>query len=241
MSIQMAGRGERALRVLAAVVVLLPASGCRTARMELPETLVTEERMAVSGRQGFAMRRRIRFGSFETTPVRRSWTRVRERGASSSAVQLDRRQEYSFVLREDGAERWSVSCLSTLRAFVLQAGGIEARPSNESALFCNVQSLADATLAWELQLAERHERPLAGALSRGGERLAVVGTNRSPHGLPLGSTTGFEIREGDRPIGAVEVINSGAVWLPGGVGPERRSLLAAVAAALLALEDPRDG
>jgi hypothetical protein len=216
------------------------ASGCQVARMDLPESLAGVERLEVRGRQGLSLRQRIRFGEYETSRVSRSWTRVRDRGATSTARQHDRRQEYRFILSEGGVERWSVSCLSTLRAFVLEAGGVEVRPSDESALFCNLQSLQEPEIAWELQLREQHERPLQGVLSRGGERIAVRGTNRSQGPFALGSTTGFELGDSGS-AAAVEVINSGAVFLPATLTPERRSLLATAAAALLALEDPRGG
>jgi hypothetical protein len=227
----------RGVTLAVLLVAVLPA--CRTARMELPATLSSAERMGVEGRQGLQVRQRIRFGRYETHELRRSWTGTRDRGATAVARQRDRRQEYSFTLREAGEGVWTVSCLSHLRTLTIDARVVEVRPTDESALYCNLQSLRDPAEAWELDLRERRERPLSGTLRRGGERLAIVGTNRLENALPTGSTSGFEIRAGERAVGAVEVINSGAVWLGVEGSDERRSLLAAAAAALLALEDPR--
>jgi hypothetical protein len=239
MTIDTRGIPAAAVRITIVLALMIGGTGaCQMARMELPDSLAGAERLEVRGRQGLSFRQRIRFGEYETSRVRRSWTRVRDRGATSSARQHDRRQEYRFIVSEGAVERWSVSCLSTVRAFVLEAGGVEIRPSDESALYCNLQSMQDPETAWELQLREQHERPLQGVLSREGERIAVRGTNRSQGPLALGSTTGFEFGEQSA---AVEVINNGAVFLTAELTRERRSLLAAAAAALLALEDPRDG
>jgi hypothetical protein len=55
----------------------------------------------------------------------------------------------------------------------------------------------------------------------------------------MDATTGYEFRDADGVIGAVEVLNRGAVWLSGDLGAERRRTLAAASAALLLLEDLR--
>jgi len=57
--------------------------------------------------------------------------------------------------------------------------------------------------------------------------------------LPAGQTTGYELRSGDRVVGAVEVIGGGAVRLRPELGATERAVLAATAAALLLLEDLR--
>lgn len=241
MSQQTRTKRSRAVSHIGMLALLLAPAlpACQMARMELPETLATAERMPVEGRQGLQWRQRVRFGPYDVHQLRRSWTRGRDRGGPD-AVQRDRRQEYSFTLREAGADRWTVSCLSSLRTLSIDVHTVEIRPEDESALYCNLQSLEDPDEAWELELQERHERPLTGTLSRGAERLQVVGTNRAERSLPLGSTTGYELREAGQVIGAVEVINNGAVWLPGGLEPERRTVLSAASAALLLLEELRE-
>jgi hypothetical protein len=222
--------------VLVAITALI-APGCQAARMPLPEGLATAERLPVSGRQGLRPGTRLRFGSFEAHPVTRSWTRGRERGAIPTATERERTQTYRFTLREDGAERWFVACRASLRSVRFDVGPILVNPSDESALYCNLQAAGDERIAWELELEERHGRPLAGTLALAPTRLNIVGTARVESALPMGLTTGYEIRVGDDVLGAVEVINGGAIWLRHDLDPGRRQLLAATAAALLLLED----
>jgi hypothetical protein len=225
------------LGALALAVLLLPA--CQTARMPIPDTLATSERMPVSGRQGLQVNQSLRFGPFEAHGVRRSWTRGRDRGATTVATQHERRQEYRFTLREAGEDHWFVACHAAALTVSIDILSVDFRPTDESAVYCNLQLLSDPSTSWTLDLRETRDRPLSGTLSGGGERLAVSGTNRVDRALAMDATTGYEFRDADGVIGAVEVLNRGAVWLSGDLGAERRRTLAAASAALLLLEDLR--
>jgi hypothetical protein len=235
-----AQRAARLGILLGILIGMLLVPGCRTARMPLPETLSATERMPVSGRQGLRLRRQnLSFGPFQAHGVARSWTGGRDRGGSR-ATHSSRRQSYRFSLREGDREYWHVACQATLTRVTVDAVLVDILPTDESALYCNIQSAEDASTSWEMVLRESHERPLAGTLTLGNQRLDVVGTNRIEDSLPLGPTTGYELREGGSVIGAVEVINKGAVWMRGELDPERRRLLGAVAAALLLQDDLRE-
>jgi hypothetical protein len=225
------------LGILLATLVL---SGCQTARIPLPETLATAERMPVSGRQGLRLKgQTLSFGPFKAHDMARSWTRGRDRGGAR-ATHSERGQSYRFSLREGDQDHWHVACQATLTRATIDAVLVDILPTDESALYCNIQSVDRATTAWELVLRESRERPLTGTLTLGENRVDVVGTNRIERSLPLGQTTGYELREGGSAVGAVEVMNSCAVWLRGDLDPDRRRLLSAAAAALLLLDDLRE-
>lgn len=226
--------------MLGILLAMLLLPGCRAARMPLPEALSATERMPVSGRQGLRLKGQdLSFGPFQAHGVARSWTAGRARGGSR-ATHSDRRQSYRFSLREGAREYWHVACQATLTRVTVDAVLVDILPTDESALYCNIQSAEDASTSWELVLRESRERPLAGTLTLGNQGLDVVGTNRIERSLPLGTTTGYEVREGGSAIGAVEVINKGAVWMRGDLDPDRRRLLGAAAAALLLLDDLRE-
>jgi hypothetical protein len=230
--------GRRRLTATGLVAVLaLP--GCSTARLPVPDALAGSERMAVSGRQGLRLRESLRFGPYEAHQVSRSWTRGRDRG-EASATASDRSQSFRFVLREAGHDHWHVACHASVTRLRIDAVVVDVHPTDESALYCNLESVERATTAWTLELRERRDRPLSGHLAVHAQRLEVVGTNRLERSLPLGTTSGYEIRETGTAVAAVEVINHGAVWLREDQDPERRRLLSAVAAALLLLEDLRE-
>lgn len=219
------------------LLVLLPA--CQTARMPVPETLAASERMPVQGRQGWKLNQQIRFGPFETSEVQRSWTRGRDLRVLAYE-RNNRRQQYSFTLREAAQDRWRVTCAATLLARTIHTPVVDVEPTNRSALHCSLRSLEGSGEVWELMLHEQRERPLAGTLTRDGATLRVLGTNRLDRALSTSATTGYEIQENGRVLGAVEVINDGAVWLRGDVAPGSRSLVSATSAALLLLEDLRE-
>jgi hypothetical protein len=220
---------------IAMIVMLL--AGCQAARMPVPDALAAAERLSVSGRQGLKPSQRLRFGPYEAHPVRRSWTRGGDRGGTLTARQRERSQTYQFTLNEGDAAVWFVACRASVESVRIDLGVVDVHPSDESALYCNLQSSTDRLTAWELDLRERHGRPLAGTLTREDASIGVVGTDRLQGALPLSGTTGYELRHGGAAIGAVEVVNNGAVWLGPDLDTERRGLLAATAAALLLLED----
>lgn len=229
-------------RAIAPIVVLVTLSlgGCQAARMPVPEPLAGAERMSVSGRQGFRLSPRLRFGVYEAQSIQRSWTRGRDRGATPVATHSERTQTYRFTLHEGEVARWFVACRAAVQSLRIDLRVVDMHPDDKSALYCNLQSTADRLTAWELELAERHGRPLAGTLTLGPSRLDVMGTDRVAGALSMGATTGYEIRSEGDVVGAVEVINRGAVWLRPDLDPERRSVLAAVATALLLFDDLYD-
>ena len=224
-------------RAILTLLVLLPA--CQMARMPVPEALTTSERMPVQGRQGWKLNQQIRFGPFETSKVQRSWTRGRDLSVAAYE-RNNRRQEYSFTLREAGQDRWRVTCAATLLARTVHTPVVDVVPTNRSALQCSLRSLEGPGEVWELMLHEQRERPLAGTLTHDGVTLRVLGTNRLDRALSSSATTGYEIQENGKVLGATEVINDGAVWLRSDVDPARRSLVSATSAALLLLEDLRE-
>src|SRR5690606_28584764 len=111
----------------------------------------------------------------------------------------------------------------------IDAAVVDIHTTDESALYCHLEPADRASTAWELELHERRDRPLGGHLAQGDQRLDVVGTDRLERALPLGTTSGYEIRERDIAVAAVEVINQGAVWLRENLDPDRRRMLSAVA------------
>lgn len=214
-------------------------AGCQATRMPGPDELSTSQRLAVEGRQGWKIHEHLRFGPYEAHEIDRSWTRGRDREILLYSGNK-RRQRYTFTLREGGVDRWDVSCEANLTKHALGADGAEVALKNRSWLDCSLRSLGAPAEVWEMALSERSERPLGGRLSHGAAELEVRGTRKIQGGLPGEATTGYEVLEEERVVGAVEVVNNGAVWLHEGLSPDRQSLLSASAAALLLLEDLRE-
>lgn len=226
-----------ALLGLFAITVL---SGCSVRHIPIPDGLAASERMPVRGRQGLSIGQRIRFGPYQTDRIDRSWTRGSgyERGAVS---ETRRRQSYRFQLTgTDGADAWRVRCEAGLLVGAIDLQFVTIEHTSRSGLVCALAP-ADGGAPWTLQLEESRGRPLAGTLQSGTEAIDVVGTDRVVGGLSPGMTTGYHLARGDEPFAAVEVLNAGMVWLRPGLTPAERNLAAAAAAALLAMQELRDG
>lgn len=221
------------------LLVLLALSACRTAHMPLPEPLASVDPMPVHGRQGWKISESLRFGPYEVHAIDRSWVRGRDLRLGAAAWER-RSQQYAFTL-SDGAElQWQVACEAHLRRTTLEERGLEVALSDRSSLRCTLRDPAAARPPWTLALAETHEAPLQGTVAGGRKTLDVVGTARLQGGTFAGSDpTGYEIRTPEKALAAVEVLNAGTVWMVGGALPSDRAVFAAIAAALLLLEDLR--
>jgi hypothetical protein len=226
------------LRLSFALPVLLVPLGCGMASLPLPEDLATAEPMRVEGRQGWRIQQTVRFGPYSTSEVERSWTRGRDRRVGPAATSR-REQTFEFTLLEAGSPHWRVACRANLSYGSWDAGVVEIVRRDQSGVQCTGRPLSEPAATWRMNLQEQGDRPLAGTLSGGGVVIDVVGSNRVQGALPAGFTTGYNLRERDRTVAAVEVMNDGAVW----IAPRSRgadgTMLAAAAATLLLLEDLR--
>jgi len=79
---------------------------------------------------------------------------------------------------------------------------------------------------------------LQGVMMVGAARIDISGTHRlDATSLRLGSPAGYIFQVDSQPVGAVEVINGGTVWLSDSLTPEARTAMAAASAALLLYQD----
>lgn len=224
--------------VVAGFALMILLAGCQTARMPLPQALSASERLPVQGRQGMKIREHMHFGPYEAIDIDRSWTRGSD--LQVLAYKGNRRnQQYAFVLREGGVSRWRVACDVFLRVHAVRTPVVDVDVTNRSELECSLHAIDQPAEAWRLSLEEKGERPLEGVLLGEGLHFEVRGTRHLEKGLPAEATTGYQVTDAAQPVGAVEVIGSGAVWLHEAVQPAQRGVLAATATALLLLEDLR--
>jgi hypothetical protein len=226
----------RATTLLLGLPLLLAA--CASAGMTLPGELASAERMPVEGRGGWRASQRAAFGPYEATDVDRSWTRGSgwRVGAGPIGGGTNRAaQEYVFRFLEGGEERGWVRCATWGSRGTLSTV-VDVDLSARVGLECAQYAPGDEEPVWDLVLGATRDRHLEGHLRLGEHRYAVVSTGPGG-GLTPADPFGFEIRDGERALAAVEIVNEGAVWLAPEVVGERRTAFAAVAAGLL-LYDP---
>jgi hypothetical protein len=230
------GRKEvrvKTIRILAAAMVL---GACTHATLAVPPELSGGTQLQVTGRTGSGYDERIRFGTFATDRVNRSWT---DRQITPGIISRQRYewQDYRFRLMEDSATFASESCRANAAADVQRLpGGTQLTQDRSGRLDCTITP-PDSSQTWRMQLRADVQGRLRGTLSGGGRGLAVEGS--TPLGTDRGCclSAGYYLRDGDgRTLAAVETIRDGTVWLAPNLSHGDRRLAAAAAAALLAYE-----
>lgn len=223
------------------ILFAIAAAGCSTARMPVDDTLASGEYLAVEGRQGWKIHERVTFGSYATENVDRSWTKGS--GLAINEVEMNRRrQTYSFTFLDAGAPLYAVACEVRLRHGEVNTPIVDVEFRNRSTLDCSLDPTVTREydrISWTLSLEEHGEKPLTGLLSSNGGTFDVSGTNKLKGGLPVSFTTGYYIRRDGRDIGAIEVVNDGAVRIKADLSASDKHAVAAAGAALLLLEDLR--
>jgi hypothetical protein len=181
---------------------------------------------------------RVTFGAYEAHDVRRSSTEEREERILWT-VRGSVWQTLSFQLREGLQELWQVHCQATAETSVTPVPPGHVTSPGPTRLSCVFTAAADSALRWELSAEARGDAPLSGAVRRDADSYAVVGTNALEGGGHFQSTTsGYYVALNDRTLGAVDLLNAGAVYLAADLTPTQRGLVAGVAATFLLLGSP---
>ena len=235
------------LAAVVAVVAVVAASACTAAQAPTPATLATATRMPVSGRQGWKIGERLSFGPYVADSVQRSWTKGADFSYGPSGgpqnARARRTQSYAFVQRDAGAAPIAGACEARLRQRAVESKVVDVQLEDASTLQCRLVPDADTLLAWTVALSERRDAPLEGTIARAADGRAVYavrGTNRlAGAALATGETTGYELLQGARIVGMVDVTNAGAVVLAPALPDGARRILAATASALLLAEELR--
>ncbi len=234
---------------------LLPAfaglslGGCEAAHMVLPQDLQGDtSELAVEGLRLSVFDGTFEFGPYRVADVHRGWTRTAGSSASSGDSEIrssKAEQKYRLSVSEPDRPARAVQCTNTanwsqLETEGLLGGGFGVEFSSDHRLACTLTpdgGEAPSTLVMTRSLSA-NETALQGVLVDGATRIDIAATHKlDTTSLQLGRPSGYIFQIGDRPVGAVEVINSGTVWLDNSVPPETRSALAAASAVLLLYQD----
>ena len=203
----------------AAILFLACIAGLR-----IPAELATAPRLPVKGRQGWLPGRRLQFGEYEARRRESTLTRMAI-SALANAVGGVGIEPFGFGLRTYDRELWNADCDPLARDAQGERPAAAANP-----LRCTfVPAIGDTSRTWRLVVLQAMNQLPHGDLVGPDTRLDVLGSGYSVGDAPFG----YHIVDGTRAVAAVEVLGEGAVWLDPGLAPERRDLVAAVAAALL--------
>lgn len=230
----------------------LSLSGCQMAHMALPEALQSEtSELTVEGRFFLIFSDSFQFGPYRVTDVDRGWTTTG--GYSLSIGDFDfgdseAEQSYEFSINEPDRPSRDVQCTTTADWSQMETDGFlggrfGVEFSSNQQLVCTLtQDGGEAPLKLAMALsAAAGETALQGVMMVGATQIDISGT----HGvdatpLHVRTPTGYIFHIGARPVGAVEVINKGTVWLNNSLTPETRSALAAASSVLLLYQDAQE-
>lgn len=227
----------------------LSLSGCQVAHMALPQDLQGDSsELTVEGRSLLIFGDSFDFAPYRVTDVNRGWTKGKGVSISSGATEFsasEAKQKYEFSVDESGRAAWEVRCAtgadwSQLETEGFFGGGFAIEFSSNKRLVCTLQREGGETPAKLVmaQSASANETALHGVMTDGAVRIGISGTHKlDATPLQVSTPTGYIFHIGGRPVGAVEVINKGTVWLNSSVAPETRSALAAASAVLLLYQD----
>jgi hypothetical protein len=236
MSVPSAIEGSLFALMLAAMAV----SGCAATSMNIEADLAESEILTVRGRHGFIFKQRLRFGTYDTQGLRRSWTH----GSDVSVLGYHRerrRQTYRYIFREAGIPLYEVGCEARYRRTTFELFVIEMDEQNRQTLQCRIASVDDPEDTWWLELAEDHGHPMQGALTRGDLLFEVVGTNRFANSRwRTWDATGYHVMDGETALASIEVVNQGAVRLNRVLSADGIDVISAVASAVLLYRDLRE-
>ncbi len=227
----------------------LSLSGCKVAHMALPQNMQNESsELTVEGRRGLSVfNSTFLFGPYNVTDIHRGWTRgsgFSLSGDSASFSSSKAKQKYEFSVNEPDRPAWEVQCATGakwkkagLKGFLGGAlSNIEFASTRQ--LVCTLKQVGGERLSKLVIAQSRHEMVMQGVMTDGATQIDISVTHKlDTTPLKVSDPTGYIFHIGGRPVGAVEVINKGTVWLNNSVKPKTRSALAATSAVLLMYQD----
>ena len=227
---------------------LLGLAACTTAKMACPPGLsASAVEMPVTGRQGFGLSESFRFGPYDVSDVHRGW-RVTTAWGIFGYGSSKSEQPFEFKLRAPDNAAWQAHCAAGVRwnemelnNFMDTGGSLEWGLSSHALFTCEF-SPPDKKKPWKMVMKqETQDLVMDGLLGDGATRISVKGTRELAGGAwPLTEATGYLFYRDQDLVGAVDVVNQGAVWIEKDLADDTRSAMAASASALLLYRDLRD-
>jgi hypothetical protein len=217
---------------LALALPFFLAAGCAATRMAVPGDIVTiSEELTITDRSswtGALADESFNLGSFKVADVDRKWNS--KRTTSLGAMESTRSSGgYRFKL-SGGALELSGLCETENRGRAADLGDGVSFGSMVAKLGC---SCSDATASAELLLEASTAEGYGGALKRSTDTVHVRAVNEREGGGVSSNPTGYRVDGVGAPLGAVDVLGKGRVWISKALRGRERAELACLFAGLL--------
>jgi len=232
-------------RLCVCLTSLLGLTACTTAKMACPPELsASAVEMPVTGRQGFGLSESFSFGPYRVTDVHRGWQVTTAWGILGYGSSKSE-QPFEFKVHAHADAVWQAHCAVGVRwtemefnNFMGTGGDLEWGLSSH-ALFTGEFTPPDKKKSWKMVMKqETRDQVMDGLLSGGAVRISVKGTRKLAGSTwPLTEATGYLFYGDQGLVGAVDVLNQGAVWIAKDLPDPMQNVLAAAASALLLYRD----
>ena len=220
-------------------VMMLSITACGAARMAVPADVAqASEELPITDRSswsGALADESFRLGPYKVTDVDRKWDSTH----SNSLFGVDRSKTtggYSFKLGGKDVEL-AGECATEDREKSRDLGGGFEFSSMSAKLGCTCH---DASASANVVLAASTTDTYEGTLNSGSNEYHVAAINERDGGGSSHDPTGYRVDGGEAPLGAVDVMGTGRVWLNRTVEGRVRDDLACIFAGLLLYKPPKD-
>ncbi|WP_162428306.1 hypothetical protein [Pontibacter pudoricolor] len=224
--------------LIASVAGTMIFSSCSVPQMAVESGFKQQaEELPVEGRKAFKPNGSFTIGNYTVANVDRGWANV---GGFSifSYNNVKAEQKYQFSLQNGQGREWYVFGASKLQEKSLKDNTgvtIEVAPNME---YYASHFTSPESGQWHLLTIDpRHyleRKKFEGELSNGSATFKIAPVYKfEGKALPLSEIIGYEFRDGETIVGAVQVVNNGNVWLNPRLTPDTRMVLASAMASLL--------
>ncbi|NDK56934.1 hypothetical protein [Pontibacter fetidus] len=227
--------------LLTSLAGALVFASCSVPPMALESSFKQQaEELPVEGRKVFKPNGSFTIGNYTVANVKRGW--VNMSGFSIfSYNNVKASQQYQFSLQTGQGNNWYVFGASQLQHKSLKDNTgitIEVAPNME---YYASHFTSPESGQWHLLTVDpRHyleRKKFEGELSNGTTTFTIAPVYKfEGKSMPMAEIIGYEFREAETIVGAVQVINNGHVWLKPELTPDSRMVLASAMASLLLYE-----
>ncbi|MER2998708.1 hypothetical protein [Pontibacter populi] len=231
--------------LLVSLAGTLVFSSCSVPPMALQSDFKQQsEELPVEGRKVFKPNGSFTIGNYTVANVNLGWVNM---GGFSifSYNNVKASQKYQFSLQNGQGNEWYVFGASKLQHKSLKDNTgitIEVAPNME---YYASHFTSPESGQWHLLTVDpRHyleRKKFEGELSNGNTTYKIEPVYKfEGKSLPLSEIIGYEFRDGETIVGAVQVVNNGNVWLKPQLAPDTRMVLASAMASLLLYDKLND-
>lgn len=232
--------------LLASLAGVLVLSSCSVPPMAVESSFKQQaEELPVAGRKVLKPNGDFTIGDYKVANVHRGW----RRGSGFNILGYDNvkaSQKYEFSLQDaKGGGEWYVFGASRLHEKNLKSNNgitIQLAPNREyySSYFTSPESGQ-----WQLVTVDPGHyfarKEFEGQVTNGRMLYQVKPVYKfEGKALPPGDILGYEFRDGNEVVGAVQVVNNGKVWIRPDLPQDTRMVLASAAASLLLYDKLKD-